>query len=61
MNDENECMCYSEEGVRYEALQLAIDFAPDENADNILIIAQKFFSFLDGKPMARSKPTVLSS
>ena len=53
MNDENECMCYSEEGVRYEALQLAIDFAPDENADNIIIIAQKFASFIIGKQMAR--------
>ena len=61
MNDENECMCFTEESVRYEALQLAIDFAPDENADNIIIIAQKFASFIIGKPMARSKPTVLSS
>lgn len=61
MNDENGCVCFTEEGVRHEALQLAIDFAPDENADNIIIIAQKFASFILGKPMARSKPTVLSS
>ena len=51
----------SEEQVRYDALLLAIDFAPDENADNMLIIAQKFAIFISGKPAARTKPTVLSS
>ena len=51
----------SEEQVRYDALQLAIDFAPDENADNMLIIAQKFAIFIIGKSAARTKPTVLHS
>jgi len=50
----------SEEQVRYDALLLAIDFAPEEKAHNILIIAQKF-AILSGKPADRTKPTVLHS
>lgn len=51
----------SEEQVRYDALLLAIDFAPGENADNMLIIAQKFAIFISVKPADRTKPTVLHS